>query len=238
MDRNIYRDWVKSEDLVRTVVSYFETDICIMGDRDLKPEALESIHKYREEIEDYIKIDPAFKDSLEPIEAKGSPSPIIRSMISAGKAAGVGPFAAVAGAVAECVGRDLLTHSEEIIVENGGDIFIKSRRDRRFGIFAGESLLTGKLGFEIMAQDTPLGVCTSSGTVGHSLSFGKADAVCIISKDTAVADATATAACNMVKSGDDIERSISFAKSVKGVMGAIVIVKDKFGTWGSIKLGV
>ncbi len=237
MDRNIYRDWVKSEDLVRTVVSCLETDICIMGDRDLKAEALESVYKYRKEIEDYIKIDPAFRDSLEPIEANGDPSPIIKSMISAGKAAGVGPFAAVAGAVAEHVGRDLLAYSKEIIVENGGDIFIKSQKDRRFGIFAGESPLTGALGFEIMAQDTPLGVCTSSGTVGHSLSFGKADAVCIISKDTATADATATAACNMVKSGDDIERSISFARSVKGVISVIVIVKDKFGTWGNIKLG-
>jgi len=232
-----YREWVRSDDLVKTIVSYKDTDLCVMGDRVLKKEALGSIHKHREEIEDYIKIDPAFKSSLRPIEAKKSAPLIVEKMIGAGKAAGVGPMAAVAGAVAEFVGRDLLSFSKEIIVENGGDIFIKSSRDRRFGIFAGESPLTGKLTFEIMAVDTPLGVCTSSGSVGHSLSFGRADAACVISKDTLLADAVATQTGNLVKSEEDIEKAISYARSIPEVKGVIVVVGNKLGTWGSVKLG-
>ena len=232
-----YREWIKSEDLAKTLVSYKDTDLCIMGDRELEKEALGSIHKYREEIEDYIKVDPAFKSSLKPIETKKGAPLIVKKMIEAGKTAGVGPMAAVAGAVAEFVGRDLLSFSKEIIVENGGDIFIKSSKNRRFGIFAGESPLTGKLTFEIMAVDTPLGVCTSSGSIGHSLSFGRADAVCAISKDTLLADAVATQAGNLVKSAEDIEKAISYARSIPEVTGVIVIVGNKLGTWGSVKLG-
>lgn len=232
-----YRDWVKSDDLVRSIVSYRDTDLCISGQRDLREEALESIRRYREEIEDYIKIEPKFKDSLGPVEGRRNPPPIVKKMIEASRIAGVGPMAAVAGAVSEFVGYDLLNFSKEIIVENGGDIFIKSSKDRRFGIFAGESPLTGKLTFEIMAEDTPLGICTSSGTVGYSLSFGKADAACIISKDTALADAVATATGNKVKDAGDIEEGISFAKSTPGVAGVIIVVGSKFGTWGKIRLG-
>ena len=236
-DRSVYRDWVKSQDLVKTVARHKETDLCIMADKGLKKEALEAICKYRGMIEEYIKLDPAFGYAMAPVEAKDGAFPIIVRMIKAGKAAGVGPMAAVAGAVAEFVGMDLLNCSREIIVENGGDIFIKSSKDRRFGIFAGGSPLTGRLSFEIIAANTPLGVCTSSGSVGHSLSFGKADAACIISKDTALADAVATKVGNIVKSAEDIERGIEFAKSVPGITGAIVVVGSRFGSWGDIKLG-
>ncbi len=237
MDRAIYRNWVKSEDLIKTIVSYKETDLCIMGSKDLTKEAFEAIKRYRSQIEEYIKRYPEFKESLEPIDEKKDATPIIKKMIKAGKAAGVGPMAAVAGAVAEFVGKDLLQYSDEIIIENGGDIFIKSKKDRRLGLFAGDSPLTGKLSFEIMHKDTPLGVCTSSGTVGPSLSLGKADAACIISKDTALADAVATKTGNMVKVASDLEPVVNFAKSVHGVTGVIVIFKDKIGTWGKIKLG-
>lgn len=232
-----YREWVKSDDLVKNIVSYRETDLCIMADRDIKNKALEAIHKHRKEIEDYIRIDPEFKETLKPIEARKGAPPIVMAMIEAGKAANVGPMAAVAGAIAEYIGRDLLRFSDEVIVENGGDIFIKSGKNRRFGVFAGESALTGKLAFEIMAQDTPLGVCTSSGTVGHSLSFGRADAACIIAKDALLADAVATAAGNRVKTADDIERAIEFARAITGVEGALIVVGDRFGSWGKVKLG-
>jgi len=232
-----YRDWVRCDDLVRTLVSYKETDMCVMGEVDLKKEALGAIARYRRDIEDYIITDPPFEETLEPIVMKKGASPIVERMIEAARRSGVGPMAAVAGAVAEFVGRDLLEFSKDIIVENGGDVFIKSSKNRRFGIFAGNSALTGKLTFEIIAGDTPLGICTSSGTVGHSLSFGKADAACVISKDAALADAAATATGNAVKSADDIEKAIDFAKSIPGISGVIVVVGSKFGAWGQCQMG-
>jgi ApbE superfamily uncharacterized protein (UPF0280 family) len=239
MDRDIYRDWVNSEGLVKVVVSEKETDLCIMADKDLSKEAKASILKHRGEIEEYIKKNPDFKDSLEPVEISNAPPglpDIIKNMASASRAAGVGPMASVAGAMAERVGTDLLAFSKEIIVENGGDIYLRSLKNRTFGVYAGGSPLTGKIRFEIMAEDTPVGVCTSSGSVGHSLSFGRADAACIISKDTALADAVATKTGNIVKKAEDIEAGIDFARSVPGVTAAIVIVGDRFGTWGKVRL--
>jgi len=157
-------------------------------------------------------------------------------MVEAGKKAGVGPMASVAGAIAEFVGRELLAFSPEIIVENGGDIYLKSLTDRIVGVYAGKSPFTGKIGLEIKAKDTPLGICTSSGTVGHSLSFGKADAVIVLSKSTILADAAATAIGNRVSESDDITGAIEFAEGIKGLKGLVIIKDDNIGLWGKVKI--
>jgi hypothetical protein len=145
-------------------------------------------------------------------------------------------MAAVAGAIAEFVGKELLEASPEVIVENGGDIFLQSQKDRTIGIYAGQSPLTGRAGLDIKGKDTPLGVCTSSGTVGPSLSLGKADAVIALSKSTALADAAATAIGNIIKNADDIPRGIERAISIKGLSGVIIIKDDKIGFWGKVEI--
>jgi len=157
-------------------------------------------------------------------------------MIEASRKAGVGPMASVAGAIAEYVGRELLDFSPEIIVENGGDIYLKSLTKRTIGVFAGNSPLTGKIGLEINPQDTPLGICTSSGTVGHSLSYGKADAVVALSSSATLADAAATAIGNRVSQASDITGAIEFGKNISGLKGLIIIVDDNIGVWGEVKL--
>jgi ApbE superfamily uncharacterized protein (UPF0280 family) len=157
-------------------------------------------------------------------------------MMEAGQKAGVGPMAAVAGAVAEYVGRELLDFSPEIIVENGGDIFLSIDRPRTVGIYAGGSPLTGKLGLEISPRDTPLGVCTSSGTVGHSLSFGKADAVVVLAASVSLADAAATAVGNRVINPDDVQSAIDFAGRIEGLKGLVIIIGKNVGAWGDVKL--
>ncbi len=232
-----YRSWVKNSGLVSFEVIAKETDLFISASVDLEGKALESVLNYRKDIEDYIAKVPAFRTTLEPMEAlKGAP-PIVGSMCRAGHKAGVGPMAAVAGAVAEFVGRDLMKSSGEVIVENGGDIFMATEKRRVIGVYAGErSPFTGKLAIEIAPAKSGIGICTSSGTVSHSLSFGKADAALIISADAALADAVATATGNRVKTPADIEGAIEFAKSVEGVEGVLVIIGDKMGSWGSVKL--
>jgi len=104
------------------------------------------------------------------------------------------------------------------------------------GIYAGKSPLTGKIGLEINGEDTPLGICTSSGTVGHSLSYGKADAVIVISKSAILADAAATAIGNLIKKPDDISSGIKFAKGIEGLKGVIIIEGDNMGLWGEVKI--
>lgn len=235
-EERVYRNLFKGANLKFFDVCVGETDLRIGANRELYGEALEAVKKYRRQIELYLKFYPEFLRSLKPLKPQPGAPPLIRRMCEASIKAGVGPMAAVAGAVSEAVGRELLQFSDEVVVENGGDIFIKTNEVRKVGIYAGKSPLSEKLALEILPQKTPLGICTSSGTVGHSLSFGKADAVVILSEDTFLADAVATAACNIVKCPDDIEKAVQFAACIEKVQGVVVIIDDKIGAWGDIKL--
>jgi len=155
-------------------------------------------------------------------------------MYEAAQQASVGPMAAVAGAVAEHVARQLAGQSPQIVVENGGDIYIISQVSRVIGIQAGESPLSGRLGLVVPAGS--LGVCTSSGTVGHSLSFGKADAALIAADSGALADALASALGNRVQTADDVAAAMDWVQTVPGVRQALVIVGETLGVWGEFEL--
>ncbi|MCP3900640.1 MAG: UPF0280 family protein, partial [Desulfobacteraceae bacterium] len=161
---------------------------------------------------------------------------IINSMIGAGFDANVGPMAAIAGAIAEYTGTYLLEKSDEIIVENGGDIFIKSNKETLFTIFANKSPLSMKTGLLIAKREKPYALCTSSGTVGHSKSYGKADAVTILSDSAPLADATATSLGNLIKKSDDIEKAINYGKKIDGILGIVIIKNKNIGLWGDLQI--
>jgi len=231
-----YRHWVKDKDLVSFNVTVKETDLHIRAFKNLRSKALKLVIKYREALERYIERHPSFQTSLEPIPASKDAPLIVRSMSESTQRVGVGPMASVAGAIAEFVGTELLPFSPEVIVENGGDIYLKSLKKRTVGIYAGKSPLTGQIGLEIEGEDTPLGICTSSGTVGHSLSYGTADAVVVLSQSTTLADAAATATGNLIKQVEDIQRGIEFARGIEGLKGLLIIKDDKMGIWGDVKI--
>ena len=231
-----YRHWVKDDDLVSFELTVKQTDLYIRSRRNLKAKALDSVRKHRDSLESYIARHPIFLTTLEPYQADAGAPAIVREMARVSQLTGVGPMAAVAGAIAEAVGRDLLEFTPEVVVENGGDIFLKVSRKRLVGVYAGESSLSKRIALEIMPRETPLGICTSSGTVGHSLSLGNADAVLVLSPSTALADAAATALCNMVKAADDISQASDKAQSIAGLQGLVVIIGDKMGVWGKVKI--
>lgn len=231
-----YRQWSKDKDLISFEVVVKETDLYIRARRNLRKKALKSVLKYRSILETYIEHNPDFRTTLKPFFVGEDSPQIVKEMAEATKAVGVGPMASVAGAVAEFVGKDLLSFSSEVIVENGGDIFLKTLRPRLIGVYAGESPFTGKIALEIQPEETPLGICTSSGTVGPSLSFGKADACIVISTSTTLADAAATAIGNLVVEEADIDRGIEFAKSLDGVRGVVIIKNDRIGIYGQVKI--
>ena len=231
-----YRHWIESKDLVSFSVTVKETDLYIRATSNLARKARRIVLKYRQQLERYIALNPEFQTSLQPLPVTANAPLMVKGMLEAGYKTGVGPMAAVAGAVAEYVGRELSEFSPEIIVENGGDIFLKITHSRVVGIYAGDSPLTGKLGVEIKPEDTPLGVCTSSGTVGHSLSFGKADAVMVIAPSATLADAAATAICNQVKKPDDINAAIELGNSISGLKSIVIIMGGNIGIWGDVKL--
>jgi len=232
----LYRLGIKDTDLVSFNVVVKQTNLYIRAQHNLKDKAFKSLLKHRRSLEEYIQYHPLFLTTLEPYPAEQNAPAIITEMTTASKIAGTGPMSAVAGAIAEAVGRDLLPFSPEIIVENGGDIFLKTSKKRLVGIYAGESPLTGKIALEIKPQETPLGICTSSGTIGHSLSLGCADAAVALSSSTALADAIATAIGNMVKDIDAIPQAIEKAKDIPGLYGIIIIKDDKMGIWGKVKI--
>ena len=232
----IYRHWSKDKDLTSFNVMVEETDLYIRASTNLNRKARKLVLKYRNALERYIERYPEFLTSLTPLTVGDDAPLIVKSMAESAEKVGVGPMASVAGAIAEFVGTELLPYSPEIIIENGGDIYLKSLKKRLIGIYAGKSPLTSTISIEINGDDTPLGICTSSGTVGHSLSYGKADAVTVIAKSTALADAAATAIGNLIKAQADIPKGIEFAKSIEGLKGILIIKDDNLGLWGDVKI--
>jgi ApbE superfamily uncharacterized protein (UPF0280 family) len=231
-----YRHWIKDDDLVSFELTVKQTDLYLRARRNLKDKALDSVLKHRGSLESYIARHPIFLTTLQPYQAEAGAPVIVREMARVSQLTGVGPMAAVAGAIAEATGRDLLAFTPEIVVENGGDIFLKVSKKRLVGIYAGGSSLSKRIALEIMPRETPLGICTSSGTIGHSLSLGNADAVIVLSPSTALADAAATSLCNMVKSSDDIPQTIERAQSIAGLRGLVIIIGDEMGVWGRVKI--
>ena len=232
-----YRHWIKDKDLVSFTVVAKESDLYVRATRKLSRKTLKVLLKYRASLEGYIERCPQFLTSLEPVAVGEDAPQIVRAMAEAADKVDVGPMAAVAGAIAEYVGKELLPLSQEVIVENGGDIFLKIMKARAIGVYAGESSpFTGKIGLDISPEDTPLGICTSSATVGHSLSLGSADACIVLSRSTLLADAAATAIGNLIGYADDIPRGIDFARSVEGIKGVLIIKDDRIGIWGDVKV--
>ncbi len=235
-EERIYRKHINSTDLVSFTVVERETDLHVSAKHNLEKEIREYLKFYRKQIMDYINKNPLFQKSLIPIEVEDKVPKIIKHMAWAGQMAGVGPMASVAGAISHYVGNDIIKITNEIIIENGGDLFINSVNDKNVLVYAGTSPFSNKIGITIRKEKMPIGVCTSAGTVGHSLSFGNADAVVVISKDTLLADAVATAVGNIVKSENDINYGLEFGNSIKDIEGILIIIKDKLGIWGDIQL--
>lgn len=231
-----YRNKVSNNRLLSYQVYVQETDLFICSETNLTDHALQSILKYRRFIETYIKHHPEFLTSLHPLNDDRLAPKIVRDMLLYSSIASVGPMASVAGAIAEYVGNDLLLINRNIIIENGGDIFLKTDDDLTVSIFAGDSPLNYTVNLLLKSEQMPIGVCTSSGTIGHSLSFGKADAVCVLSKSSTMADAAATAIGNTVKSKNNIKTALEKGIKIKGVLGIVIIVGDNFGAIGDIEI--
>ncbi len=233
------------------LASYKDTDLWVgvdPGSYDPRMEdfAASRARHYRLELEAYAARRPEFIPSLAPIAPDASAPPVARAMIAAGRAAGVGPMAAVAGAVAEFVGRDLAAEfgCREIAVENGGDLWLKFEDAIEASVFAGDSPLSGKVGVSIPPALSPIGLCTSSGSVGPSLSLGRADAAMVACRAPraaapcagALADAWATALGNAVAEEGGIEAALGLALGIEGLVSAIVVVGGRMGIRGELPL--
>jgi ApbE superfamily uncharacterized protein (UPF0280 family) len=236
-NRKIYRDLSGRQKMFPFRVTAGETDLFIQtSEKGLESVAEEIVNTTREIIKKYIENNPEFETSFSPLPFDKNSDKIIRKMLSESEKAGLGPMATVAGCLAEETGLNLLNFCDEVIIENGGDIFIKSDIPFITGIYAGpNSPFSNKIGLKFN-YNHPVGICTSSGTLGHSASFGKADAVCVIAKSAYTADAFATSLCNMVKTDNDIIKALEHAKTQNDIEGVLIIKGDKTGARGNIEI--
>lgn len=224
-------------------VAHLETDLWIAVSYEryepsVETYSLERIIYYRNILDEHINQYPDFRDSLVPLPARTGKHGMIMSMYEASAKAGTGPMSAVAGAVAECVCSDLISRYsfDEVVVENGGDIFMKLIHPSTISIYAGSSPLSDKVGLVIHPDQTPLSVCCSSATVGHSLSFGTADASVVACKSGAIADAYATACCNAVKSAAVLQEITEAFIQKHDVLSVVIIRDDKAGIGGNLEV--
>jgi len=215
---------------------YKDTILKVKSDIDISDKVKRLITQNRQELEAYIAEQPEFETSLKPLKLLKDAPPIAKTLASAAEPFDVGPLAAVAGATSERIAAE----SEEwgakwIIVENGGDICIRGDKKFTISIYAGDSPLSNKIGFIINPGKATYGICTSSASVGHSISFGEADAVTVCAKSTSLADAAATAIANEVKGEGGISKGLSLTKRFSGQIDGVLIIKgDKIGTAGKL----
>jgi ApbE superfamily uncharacterized protein (UPF0280 family) len=231
-----YREGLRPDGLVTFRVAVRQTDLWISAEKELKKEARDIVLDLRHQLEAYIKSCPGFMTSLSPLNPDPLAPPMIKEMIEVTRRLNVGPMASVAGAIAQHVGKALLGLTDQIIVENGGDIFIQARRPVTVSIFAGASSLSGKIGIMIPERQMPAGVCSSSAKIGHSLSMGMADVVCIISPSASAADAAATSIGNRIKTRADLEKTAAWANQMEDIIGGVVIVEEEIAAWGDVEI--
>ena len=238
-----YREHFKTGRWKKFTLKYKETDVWIGVDKasyrpDMPGYCQELICRLRTSMENYIATDPHYLAALEPYDAGESAPEILKQMSAAARRTGIGPMSAVAGAVAFYIVEALKEkyRIREGIVENGGDIYADIQEDIDVAVFAGTSPLSEKVGLHIDAGEAPLGICTSSGTVGPSLSFGKADAVMIVCKDVLLADSYATRFANLIREPKDISPILEEIRTNPDILSAMVIQGNKMGVVGKFEI--
>ncbi len=237
--KRFYRDQFKKSEMEYFELAIKESDLFVgvsKATAEIKELAREKLTQLRQELENYIAENPLFEITFKPVNIGPGAPEVVRRMARAAQLAKVGPMASVAGCLAEMVGESLLSLSTEVIVENGGDIYLASTKPRIIGVYAGDSKFSGRLSLEIAPGETPVGICSSSGTIGHSVSLGKADTCLVKSRSAALADAYASILGNMVKTKADLPLALDLAKSLSDLDGVLIIIENEMGIWGNIKL--
>ena len=231
-----YRDFRSSQRWESYRVRVESTDLYVRSRGNHAFWVQKRVCELRRVLKEHIRRQPEFLDALTPISRKRGVHPMLAAMYRASELAGTGPMAAVAGAVAQWVGHGLHRLSGEVIVENGGDVYLCLEQAGKVTLYAGNSKFSGAVGLALDPTKTPAAVCTSSGTVGHSYSQGRAAAATIVSRDACLADAVATGAANLINSEQDLEAALEYALSIPGVLGAVLILGDRLAAKGDVEL--
>ncbi|MDB4582166.1 UPF0280 family protein [Draconibacterium sp.] len=240
-----YRTQFNTKRFTGFEVIHLETDLWIGVDpasfnKKMKVVAQAKMESLRQKFDNYIQSEPFFKKSLKPFQPAEAAPLEAKEMALAAEKAGIGPMSAVAGLFAREVGEELIQNFSvnELVIENGGDIYVLLKDELVFSVFAGESILSERIGLVISPEKQKLGICTSAGTVGPSLSYGKADAVVVVCEDILLADALATALGNKVKTPNDVEKVINHSEGFPEILSLLIICEDKIGVRGEFEMRI
>ncbi|MEM2981306.1 MAG: UPF0280 family protein [Thermoproteota archaeon] len=217
--------------------TYREADLLIASENmSILNEGLSRFIEEREAVQTYVAKHPEFVYSLEPLEQdENNVPPVIAASIKASRTVGVGPMAALPGALADITLDAMLNAGARIaIVENGGEISMKINREAIIGVYTGKEL---NLGLILDCSQGIAGVSTSSSSVSHALSLGDADAAVTVAENAALADAVSTRVANIVESEhkDSVEKAVKLALSIRGVKGCVIYSSDLLSFGGSVK---
>jgi ApbE superfamily uncharacterized protein (UPF0280 family) len=201
--------------------------------------AYASLLTHRLQLDEYVKAHPDFKLSLTPVKVYPWSPLVARLAAEAAEIAGVGPMAAVAGAIAQAVMNDLIQAGARVaVVENGGEISAVSNDKLNVAVYAGPSTLSMKVGFELAEVDYPVGIATSSASVSRAINFGEADAAVVVADEASMADAAAKAICNAtvgMEEEEAVSRGLEAADSLKPyIRGALVVKGGVVGLSGRL----
>ena len=235
-DRDIYRNKISAEGRYSFRLDYKYSGLYIICNRDISSELEEPILGFYRDIKTVIDGQTDFEKSLAPIKVGKDPPRIIKEMCYAGEVFSVGPMASVAGALCDHLAKSLMGRCSFLMIENGGDVYIKSGGPVEVGIFTKNIYFRDKLTLLLEAGQTPCGICSSSGSFGHSLSLGKSDLVTVLSRTATIADAAATSIANTINSEEDIDEAITRFSQYKEVDGLIIIKNKRIGLWGKLQL--
>jgi len=220
--KRVYKTFVHKEAVFRICCDQFET-------------VVSEIKRQRKILEEYIAGHREFQTSLTPVELKPDAPEAAKRMSRAAKLAGTGPMAAVAGVMAQLAAEAAIKKQcSEVIVENGGDIYLQTTEPVVIGLYPGESEVTGLLAFSLQGEDTPISICSSSGKMGHSMSLGMCDLATVVAKEAALADAAATQAANLVKTIDDVEPALNRIAGIEGIDGVVIVKDGQVGLAGKL----
>jgi len=193
------------------------------------------IVRQRRLLEEYIDRHRDFRVSFEPLELLADAPEVAQRMARAARLVGVGPMAAVAGAMAQCAGQaGIEAGAAEAIVENGGDIYLQAAAPVIIALGTGTAELAAKLAFSLQPDDTPISICSSSGKMGRSKSLGQCNLATVVAADAALADAAATQAANLVNTAEDVDQALERIAAIEGVDGVMIIKNDQVGLAGKL----
>jgi ApbE superfamily uncharacterized protein (UPF0280 family) len=238
LNTNIYRGLVSSGEKYHWHFIFRHSDLLISADTDVGSGIEKILTEIYSKLEYVIEHDRKFKDSLLPVRVKSFYPAEIKRMCLLSSEFSVGPMAAVAGLVNDFIAEKLQDFCRSLIIENGGDVFIRSDRDIRTGLFIKNPFFKDRIVLKIDKKYLPCGLCSSSGTFGHSLSLGKCDLAVVMSDSATSADAAATAVANSVSNEEDVQKSLEHFSTFDSIKGLVIVKDKKIGIWGNLELAM